>query len=264
MRIGFALAVILLWVVMAFCGLWLELGGNLVNLPMILSPPGLENLLGADDLGRSLAARLVGGAAVSLFVAVGVTAGAMLTGTLVGMISGYVGGRVDLVFTAVMDVFLAFPGLLLAIALVGVLGPGIDNLVIALVIVGWIGFARLARAQVLSLKQREHVVAARALGSSTAVIYLRHLLPLLRGPLIVEATYGIAAVIIAEAGLSFLGLGIQPPDPSWGSMIRDGTRYMLVAPHFVVVPGIALSLVVLAVNMAGDWLRDRNAKDALL
>jgi peptide/nickel transport system permease protein len=154
-------------------------------------------------------------------------------------------------------VFLAFPGILLAIALAGVLGPGLGNVVLALAAVGWVGFARLTRAQVMSLRSRDHVLAARALAVSPAHILARHLLPLAAAPLIIEATFGVAAIIVAEAGLSFLGLGVQPPQASWGSMIRDGVAYMLVAPHLVIAPGLALALVVLAVNLAGDWLRDR-------
>jgi peptide/nickel transport system permease protein len=137
------------------------------------------------------------------------------------------------------------------------MGPGLDNLVIALSVVGWVGFARLARAQTLSLKQRDHVAAAVALGTGQAVILWRHLLPLIAAPLIVEATFGIAGMVIAEAGLSFLGLGIQPPAASWGSMIRDGTGYMLMAPHMVLAPGLAILLVVFSLNLLGDRLRDR-------
>ena len=156
----------------------------------------------------------------------------------------------------IVDIFLAFPGILLAIALAGILGPGIENVVIALAAVGWVGFARLARAQTLSLKNREHIQAAIALGCRLPRIVLRHLLPLLAAPLIVEATFGVAGAVIAEAGLSFLGLGVQPPAASWGSIIRDGTRYLLVAPHLVIAPGVALMLVVLSVNLLGDRLRD--------
>ncbi|MEN8168181.1 MAG: ABC transporter permease, partial [Pseudomonadota bacterium] len=132
----------------------------------------------------------------------------------------------------------------------------LDNLIIALSVVGWVGYARLARAQTLSLKQRDHVVAAIALGSGQGVILLRHLLPLIAAPLIVEATFGLAGMVIAEAGLSFLGLGIQPPAASWGSMIRDGASYMLMAPHMVLAPGLAILLVVLSLNLLGDRLRD--------
>ena len=174
----------------------------------------------------------------------------------IGMISGFFGGLLDELLMRVIDILLAFPGILLAIALVAVLGPGLNHVILALCLIGWVGYARLARAQVLSLKHRDHVAAARALGTGHLRILLRHLLPLAAAPLIVEATFGVAGMVIAEAGLSFLGLGVQPPAASWGSMIRDGSRYMLVAPHLVLAPGIAIFLVVLAVNLLGDRLRD--------
>ncbi len=180
----------------------------------------------------------------------------MWVGTLLGTVAAYWGGRWDHFMVRVIDIFLAFPGILLAIAMAGLMGPGIDNVVIALSTVGWVGFARLSRAQVLSLKHREHVQAAVALGAGRIRIVTRHLLPLMVAPLIVEATFSIAGVILAEAGLSFLGLGVQPPAPSWGSMIRDGARYMLVTPHMVLAPGVSVMLVVLAVNSLGDRLRD--------
>jgi peptide/nickel transport system permease protein len=181
----------------------------------------------------------------------------MLVGTLVGTLTAYCGGWWDRVAVLLVDTFLAFPGILLAIALAGLLGPGIENVIMALTAVGWVGYARLSRAQVLSLVNREHVQAAVVLGNRRWRIVRRHLLPLMAAPLIVEATFGVAAVVIAEAGLSFLGLGVQPPTASWGTMIRDGTRYMLVAPHMVLAPGVAIMLIVLAVNLLGDTLRDR-------
>jgi peptide/nickel transport system permease protein len=214
-------------------------------------------MLGYDDLGRDVGARLIVGARTSFLVAVWVVSLSLVVGTLFGTISAYRGGWWDRMAVLVIDTFLAFPGILLAIALAGLLGPGIDNVIIALTAVGWVGYARLSRVQVLSLMHREHVQAAEALGSQRWRIMWRHLLPLMAAPLIVEATFGIAAVVIAEAGLSFLGLGVQPPAASWGTMIRDGTRYMLVAPHMVLAPGIAILAVVLAVNLLGDRLRDR-------
>jgi peptide/nickel transport system permease protein len=201
--------------------------------------------------------RLVSGARTSLLVATMVVCLSLLLGTLIGTVSAWLAGTVDHVVVRIIDVFLAFPGILLAIALAGILGPGIDNVVFALTTVGWVGFARLARAQTLTLKHREHVLAAVALGARAPRILWRHVLPLIAAPLIVEATFSIAAVIIGEAGLSFLGLGVQPPHASWGSIIQEGTRYMLVAPHLVVVPAVALSTLVLAVNLLGDRLRDR-------
>ena len=257
MGLWLPLLVIVLWALFALIGPWLPLQPERIELPHILIPPGSELWLGADDLGRSLAARLIAGAQTSFIVALWVVLISTIIGTLVGTFSAYMGGRWDLLVVRIIDIFLAFPGILLAIALAGILGPGIENVVIALSVVGWVGYARLARAQVLSIKHREHVQAAVALGASRLRIIFRHLLPLITAPLIVEASFGVAGIVIAEAGLSFLGLGVQPPEASWGSMIRDGARYLLVAPHMVMVPGVALMLVVLAVNMLGDRLRDK-------
>ncbi len=257
MRLWFGGLVIGLWLLLACVGLVFPLRPDEVDLTRILLAPGDGSWLGYDDLGRPLWDRVVVGARYSFFVAFFVVLISAIVGTLIGAMSAYLGGWIDHATTRVIDVFLAFPGILLAIALAGALGAGINNVVIALVVVGWVGFARLARAQVLSLKDREHVQAAVALGASRTRVVLRHLLPLITAPLIIEATFGVAGVVIAEAGLSFLGLGIQPPTPSWGSMIRDSGRYMLVSPHMMLVPGVALMLVVLAVNMLGDHLRDR-------
>ncbi|MCC6302720.1 MAG: ABC transporter permease [Gammaproteobacteria bacterium] len=256
-RLWFGGLVVGAWLLLACAGLILPLRPDEVDLARILAGPGDGSWLGYDDLGRPLWDRVAVGARYSFFVAFFVVLISAGAGTLIGAVSAYLGGWIDHATTRVIDVFLAFPGILLAIALAGVLGAGINNVVIALAVVGWVGFARLARAQVLSLKDREHVQAAVALGASRTRIVVRHLLPLITAPLIVEATFGVAGVVIAEAGLSFLGLGIQPPTPSWGSMIRDSGRYMLVSPHMVLVPGVALMLVVLAVNLLGDHLRDR-------
>lgn len=257
MRFWFSATIVALWVLFAVLGMILPLRPEEIDLARILEPPGREGLFGYDDLGRPLWDRVVVGARYSLFIAVFVVSISAVVGTLVGAASAWSGGWIDHVVTRIIDIFLAFPGILLAIALAGILGAGLGNVVIALAAVGWVGFARLARAQVLAIRDREHIQAAIALGAGRRRIILRHLLPLISAPLIVEATFGMAAVVIAEAGLSFLGLGIQPPTPSWGSMIRDSGRYMLVAPHMVIVPGLALMLVVLAVNMLGDCLRDR-------
>ena len=249
--------VMILWLLAAlFGGLGAE-NANKVQLGHILETPGSAGVLGFDDLGRPVLERLLAGARTSFLVAFGVVALSLLVGVSLGLLAAYQGGWLDLLLVRVIDIFMAFPGILLAIALAGVMGPGLDNLIIALSVVGWVGYARLTRGQVLSLKQRDHVKAAVALGSSRTFILTRHLLPLLSAPLIVEATFGIAGMVIAEAGLSFLGLGVQPPDASWGSMIRDGAAYMLMAPHLVLAPGIAMVLVVLSLNLLGDRLRDR-------
>jgi len=245
------------WVLLAICAPLLGLNPDRVDLTAILAPPGTFSLLGNDDLGRPVLDRLLSGARTSLLVGFGVVAVSASFGTLVGACSGFVGGWLDLVVARILDLFMAFPGILLAIALAGVMGPGIDNVIFALVVVGWVGYARLARAQVLALVHRDHVTAARALGRSGWSILLRHLIPLTIAPLMVEATFAISGVVIAEAGLSFLGLGVQPPDASWGNMVRDGVSYLLVAPHLVVAPGLAILFVVLSVNLLGDALRDR-------
>ncbi len=248
--------VLLLWLAAALTGPLFAGAANRVDLPRILAPPSPGLLLGADDLGRPVLARLAAGAGTSLAVGFGVVLLSAAVGALVGGVAGFAGGWLDLLVIRVIDIFLAFPGILLAIALAGILGPGLGNVVIALAVVSWVGYARLVRAQVLSLRSRDHVLAARALGARPLRILLRHLLPLAMAPLIVEATFGIAGAVVAEAGLSFLGLGVQPPAASWGSMIRDGVAHMLTAPHLVAAPGAALMLVVLAVNLLGDRLRD--------
>ena len=255
-RLWLPLSIICIWGIVALLSPVLPLTPNTIDLTHILVGPDQKEWLGFDDLGRSIADRLIKGASTSFFVALSVVALGILIGGILGVSSGYFGGWVDQIFVRTVDIMLAFPGLLLAIALAGALGPGIENVILALVIVGWVGYARLARGQVLALKHADHIVAAQAMGASPWRIMGWHLLPLITAPLIIEASFGIASAIIAEAGLSFLGLGVQPPEASWGSMIRDGTRYMLVAPHLVVIPGLTLMAVVLAANLLGDWLRD--------
>ena len=257
-RLWWPAGIVGLWALFALFGGWMGLSPDHIQLPRIMAEPGSAGaLLGYDDLGRPLWDRLVAGAQTSFLVAVLVVAVSSVVGTMIGSVSAYLGGWWDHVIVRVIDIFLAFPGILLAITLAGLLGPGINNVIIALSVVGWVGFARLARAQVLPLKHREHVQAAQSLGTKPPRIIWRHIIPLIMAPLIVEATFAVAGAVISEAGLSFLGLGVQPPAASWGSMIRDGARYLLVAPHMVLVPGVALMLVVLAVNLLGDQLRDR-------
>ena len=256
MTVRICMLVIVLWAATSLLAPVFELDTRSVQLERMLAPPGRSAMLGHDELGRSVAARMVAGSHTSFVVAISVVLVSVLVGTVIGCASAWYGGALDHVVTRVIDVFLAFPGILLAIALAGILGPGIENVVFALSVVGWVGFARLARAQTLSLKHREHVLAAVALGARAPAILIRHVVPLIAAPLIVEATFAVAGVIVGEAGLSYLGLGVQPPDASWGSIIREGTGYMLVAPHLVMVPAVALSAVVLAINLLGDRLRD--------
>lgn len=238
--------------------LWRE-AAIAVDLPAILQPPqgGFWGMLGYDELGRPVLARLLLGAQTSLLVGLLATAVSACLGTAIGLLAGYIGGALDHAIVRLIDVFLAFPGILLAIALAAALGPGINNVIIALSVMGWTGFARLARAQTLALRHAEHVLAARSLGAGPLRIVWRHVLPLIAAPLVVEASFAVAAAILSEAGLSFLGLGVQAPDASWGQMIREGTRYLLVAPHLLLAPALLLMSVVLAINLLGDVLRDR-------
>jgi peptide/nickel transport system permease protein len=240
-----------------------SLGPKQITLAYILSPPdffntnGIEGILGYDELGRSVFSRLIKGAIPAFTIAILVVLFSMLIGVTIGLIAAFFGGWVDMVVVRIIDVFLAFPGLLLAIILSGILGPGLFNVVIALCAVGWVGFARITRAQTLSLRQRDFVVAATSQGQKTSAILYRHIFPLTMAPLLVEATFAFAGSILAEAGLSFLGLGVQPPDPSWGQMIRIGAQYMLTSPHYVLAPSIALWATVLAINYCGDSLQRR-------
>ena len=248
--------VLALWVLAAIVASLVDFQPNQIHLDLILAKPSFGHLLGFDDLGREILPRLLAGAQVSLLVVALVTIITASVGIMLGMVSGYYGGWVDRTLMQITDVFLAFPGILLAIAFAAVLGAGLRNLILALSITSWVGYARLTRAQVLSLRQRQHVIAAESLGASRLRIMLKHMLPLLAAPLLVEATYSMAGLVIAEASLSFLGLGIQAPNASWGAMLRDGVRYMLIAPHYVLAVGLSLMTLVLAVNVLGDRLRD--------
>ncbi|MEO8417852.1 MAG: ABC transporter permease [Methylophilaceae bacterium] len=249
-------SILLFWVVLALAAPLLGLQPDTIDLNRILAAPNGHTWLGNDDLGRDVVARLMEGAQIALTVAVVVTSITMSFGMALGLVAGYFGGWLDRLLMHITDVFLAFPGILLAIAFAAVLGPGLNNLLLALCLTSWVGYARLTRAQALSLRNRQHVLAAESLGASSIRIMRRHMLPLLAAPLVVEATYSIAGLVIAEASLSFLGLGIQAPHASWGAMLRDGVRYLLVAPHYVLAVGVSLMSLVLAVNVLGDKLRD--------
>jgi peptide/nickel transport system permease protein len=221
-----------------------------------LEGPSREHLLGLDELGRDVLSRLIHGARVSVAVGLAVVVLSGLVGTAVGALGGYFGGRLDSCLMRLTDVFLAFPGILLAVALVAVLGPALEHVVLALVTIGWVGYARLVRGQVLQLRDQDFVVAARAQGLGTARILLRHVLPNVLPLLVVQASLGMAGAILAEASLSFLGLGIQPPTSSWGAMINAGRSHLLDAPYLTVVPGIAILLTVMGLNFLGDGLVD--------
>jgi peptide/nickel transport system permease protein len=219
--------------------------------------PVREHPLGLDDLGRDVLSRVIYGARISMQVGVLVVFISALTGIIIGSVSGYYGGWVDRFFSGFLfNVFLAFPSILLAIAMVAFLGPSIRNLILALSVIGWVGYARLMRGQVLKVREYDFVTAARALGASNVRILLRHILPNAIQPLIVQASLGMAGAVLSEASLSFLGLGVQPPIPSWGVMLNDARSYLRVAPHLLIFPGLAVMLTVLAFNFLGDGLRE--------
>lgn len=222
-----------------------------------LAGPSWSHPLGLDELGRDILARLLMGARVSLLVGLSVVSISASVGIAVGAAAGYAGGWIDSGVGRVMDVLLAFPGILLAIAMVAVLGPSLGHLVLALVVIGWVGYARLVRGQVLKIRELEYVQAARALGAPVSRVLWRHVIPAAMPAVIVQATIGMAGSIIAEASLSFLGLGVQPPTPSWGTMLDAGRAHLFDAPHLTVFPGMAIALLVLGFNFAGDSLRDR-------
>jgi peptide/nickel transport system permease protein len=226
------------------------------NLEHRLLPPNAEYPLGTDNLGRCILSRLIHGTSVSLQIGVIVVGIAATTGVTLGLIAGYRGGLVDELIMRIVDVLLAFPGIILALAIAGILGPSLYNVMLALAVVGWTSYARVVRGSVLSVKEKEFVEAARALGAGEARIMFRHILPNVTAPVIVMATLGMAHVILAAAALSFLGLGAQPPTPEWGSMLNDGRAFMRTAPHLTIFPGLAIMVTVLAFNFLGDGLRD--------
>jgi peptide/nickel transport system permease protein len=225
-----------------------------IDLRHVLAPPCLGHWLGCDSLGRDILARLLWGARLSLGVSTSVVSLSLIVGSIVGGIAALGGGRLDSLVMRGVDIVLAFPGFLLAIALAAILGPGTADLVIALAAMGWTGYARLVRGEILSLRERDYIEAARSLGAGRARLLFRHLLPGIAGPVVVQATFGVGGTIIAEAALSFLGLGARPPAPSWGNMLDAGRQFLLVAPHLTTAPGIAIGLSVLGFNLLGDGL----------
>src|SRR6059036_2233370 len=222
-----------------------------------LEGPSWQHPFGNDELGRDILSRVLWGTRVSMRVGATVVLLSGLAGVLIGGFAGYVGGKLDTFVTAVViNSLLAFPGILFAIALVAFLGPGLDRLIFALTTIGWVGYARLARGQVLKVKTLEFVESARALGASGMRIFLSHILPNIVQPVLVQASVGMAIAILSEASLSFLGLGIAPPTPSWGAMLNNARNHLFEAPHMVVFPSVALALTVLSFNFLGDALRD--------
>jgi len=226
------------------------------DLALRLDGPSLRHWFGLDELGRDILSRVLAGARISMLVGLVVVSISSTVGVAVGAVAGYFGGRVDEILSRAIDILMAFPGLLLAIAMVAVLGPSLFNVVFALSLIGWVGYARLVRGQVLRARELEFVQAARALGASTPRVLVRHVIPTTLPAVSVQATLGMGGAILAEASLSFLGLGVQPPTPSWGTMLNYGRIHLLDAPHLTIFPGLAIAVLVLGFNFLGDGLRD--------
>jgi peptide/nickel transport system permease protein len=251
-------ALLAVFAVCAVCAPWLapddparlDLTGRLMG-------PSWTHWFGTDELGRDILSRTLFGARISLIVAVSVVGLSLAVGLVAGGLAGFYGGWTDTVVNVyVTNAFMALPGILLAIAFVAFMGPGLGNVILALAISGWVGYARLVRAQVMAVKEREFVEAARALGASDLRVMGRHILPNILQPLIVQAAIGMAGAVLAEATLSFLGLGVPPPTASWGSMLNDARSHLFDSPHLVFFPAMAVMLCVLSFNFIGDALRD--------
>jgi len=253
------LILLLVFVISGIAAPWLApYNPSAIDLVHRLQGPSAAHLAGTDELGRDTLSRLLYGARLSLAVSVSVVSVSLALGLSIGGAAGYIGGWIDIALTTIaMNTFLALPGILLAIAFAAFLGPGFTNLVLALAIGGWAGYARLVRAQVLAAREREFVDAARALGAGPLRIFFRHILPNIVQPILVQAAIGMAGVILAEATLSFLGLGIPAPSPSWGSMLNDARLHLFDSPRLVLFPAAAVAAAVLGFNFLGDALRDQ-------
>lgn len=249
--------IVLLFVVIALLApLIAPYAPNEGDLTKRLKPPSGEHLLGTDPLGRDLLSRVIYGARISLQIQIVSVSIALVMGTLLGMIGGYYGGRLDHLLMRLIDILLAFPGIFLAISIIAVLGPGLTNLMLAAGIYSIPQFARIVRGSILSLKEKEFIEAARAVGENDLNILFRYLLPNSMAPIIIQTTLRMATVLLTASGLSFLGLGVQPPTAEWGAMLSNARAYLITAPHVAMVPGLAIMLVVMGFNLFGDGLRD--------
>jgi len=255
-RVGLALSLLL--VLVAFAAPWLApRDPTAIDLAQRLDPPSTAHWFGTDALGRDVLSRFLYGARISVTVGVTVVVGAGVLGLTIGAVAGFLGGWVDLLVNVILiNAFLAFPGILLAIAFAAFLGPGLGNVILALVITGWAGYARLARAQALKVKELDYVAASRTMGASPWRILKRHILPNILQPVLVQAMIGMAGAILAESTLSFLGLGVLAPTPSWGAMLNDARGHLFDAPYLVVFPAFGLMWAVMAFNLLGDAVRD--------
>lgn len=255
----FGLILLAIFAVLAIFAPWIApFDPAAIHLHARLLGPSAAHWFGTDELGRDILSRVIFGTRISMLVATSVVAIALFAGIILGSLAGYYGGWLDIFLNVLlMNAFMALPGILIAIALVAFLGPGMTNLILALSITGWVGYARLVRAQVLAVREREFVEAARAVGANDLRILTRHILPNIIQPVMVQAAIGMAGTILAEATLSFLGLGVPPPMPSWGVMLNDARAHLFDAPHMVVFPAIAIMLAVLSFNFIGDGLRDQ-------
>jgi peptide/nickel transport system permease protein len=257
-RLRAAAALLALVILAALLAPWLApQAPSALDLDRRLAKPSPQHPLGQDELGRDILSRLLFGARASLATGLAVVLLAGALGTVIGGLAGIAGGRVDALLMRLVDVVLAFPGLLLAIALVAMLGPALSHVVLALVLIGWVGYARLVRGQAARLRESEFVLAARASGAGWVRVFLVHVLPNLAPLLLVQASLSMAGAMLAEASLSFLGLGLQPPTPSWGAMVNAGRGHLLDAPHLALLPGLALCVVVACLNVAADALGER-------
>jgi len=246
--------IVIFWIFALFFNYLMDVDPNYIEPALILSPPDISNWFGRDDYGRPIFFRLVEGFHNSIEIIFFVTIFTSVIGITLGTLAGYFGGKFDAFISFIINLFMSFPGILLAIAFAAMLPAGKLNLIIALSVGGWVGYARLARGQTLLIKNYDFISAAESMGSSHSWKIMRHILPALRTPLIVEGTYAIAGLIIAEASLSFLGLGIPAPDASWGAMMRDSVSYLLVSPHYSILVGISIMSLVYCINFIGDYL----------
>jgi peptide/nickel transport system permease protein len=253
--IGFSIIVFFIFIAI-FAPFFTSFTFDEQNLGNRLHPPSADYWLGTDHLGRDIFTRLVYGARVSLMVGFFAVTGALVIGTVLGVVSGYFGRWIDMIISRVFDILLAFPSILLAIAIVAILGPSLENALLAIAIINIPIFGRLVRSRVISLREEEYIMAAKAQGMKNRRIILHHILPNSIAPIIVQSTLGFGTAILEAAALGFLGLGAQPPTPEWGQMLADSRDFIQLAPWTVIVPGVAIMLVVLGFNLIGDGLRD--------